>query len=430
MSMFTRLVVVVASVVGVLALAGPAIAGSANMGTDSSGAVYVEYKANQGDKNTLSVSSCGTSCVSFADAGVSIAAGWGWFQDYGCINPELVGVPIGVGVAGPFTANCSHRMRPIDYLVIDLADGDDTLTIGSSLPSSIITFVDGGTGDDALSGGPTIDNLYGNVGNDRLVGGTNCDNLGGQDGNDLLDGGLAGDNLNGGNGSDIADYSGRTFPLFVSLDLHRSGNLGPCNGSPLGNDGEFGEGDNVSTNIETVLGGQQNDALFGNGAANVLVGNLGDDRLDGGLGADDLIGGGGIDTADYMGRTISVSVTLDGLANDGQPGEFDRVAQIENVGGGSGDDQLTGDAGSNRLSGGGGRDTLDGGLGSDTLLGDDQADLIRAVDGGMDTVDCGADVDTAFADAFATRPGSMPAPIDAVAACETMNWAHVMPSWP
>jgi Ca2+-binding RTX toxin-like protein len=428
MSMFTRLLVVFASVVGVLALAGPAIAGSANMGTDSSGAVYVVYTANQGDKNTLSVSSCGTSCVRFVDAGVSIAAGWGLWQDYGCSSPER-DVPIGVAAIGPFTANCEHPSR-IDYLLINLEDKDDTLTIDPSLPSSIVTYIDGGTGGDMLSGGPTIDNLWGSVGNDALAGGANCDNLSGQDGNDLLDGGLAADNLNGGNGSDIADYSGRTAPLFVSLDLHRSGSLGPCNGSPLGNDGEYGEGDNVSTNVENILGGSGNDALFGNGAANALFGNLGNDRLDGGLGADNLIGDAGIDTADYTGRTISVTVSLDGLANDGQPGEFDRVALIENVSGGSGDDQLTGDAGSNRLSGGGGRDILDGGLGSDALLGDDQSDLIRAVDGGMDTVDCGTDVDTAFADAFATRPGSMPAPIDAVAACETTNWAHVIPTWP
>src|SRR5439155_556665 len=42
---------------------------------------------------------------------------------------------------------------------------------------------------------------------------------------------------------------------------------------------------------------------------------------------------------------------------------------VENVTGGSGDDQITGSAGNNQLDGGAGDDTLDGGLGADTFIG-------------------------------------------------------------
>lgn len=47
------------------------------------------------------------------------------------------------------------------------------------------------------------------------------------------------------------------------------------------------------TNIENLLGGNFNDTLFGNFAANVLTGGAGDDTLRGGGGDDVLAGGTG-----------------------------------------------------------------------------------------------------------------------------------------
>ena len=67
-------------------------------------------------------------------------------------------------------------------------DGDDTLS--------------GGAQKDHLDGGSGNDRLNGNGGHDRLFGGTNADRLYGYDGNDLLDGGSSGDRLEGGNGAD------------------------------------------------------------------------------------------------------------------------------------------------------------------------------------------------------------------------------------
>jgi hypothetical protein len=410
MKTLTRLLVTAAAA-ALFAPAQPALAASASMGTDNAGSVYVEYFADPQQTNRVTISSCGANCLHIEDAGASIAAGWGWLQSYGCKNPESPG--INTGVAGNLTAHCSHPSR-IDYLVIGLDDRNDTLTIDSSVPGNLIAYANGGPGNDVLSGGPTIDNLYGGEDHDQLFGGGGCDNLQGQNGNDLLDGGPAPDSMDGGSGSDIADYSRRTVPLFVSLDLARSGNLGPCNGSPFGNDGGHGEGDNVDPNIETIWGGSANDALFGDGGANVLFGALGDDRLDGGRGADRIIGDGGVDTADYSGRTARVIVALDGVADDGELGERDFVEQVENVNAGSGDDLLTGDGKGNRLSGGSGRDTLDGGSGWDRLEGGDDADQIRAADSDADTVDCGAGVDSASVDT-----------LDAVSACENLSWSPI-----
>ncbi len=73
-----------------------------------------------------------------------------------------------------------------------------------------------------------------------------------------------------------------------------------------------------------------------------LAGGLGNDVFDGGAGADSFNGGDGIDTLGYSERTLPVTVTLDGIANDGSSGELDNAgATIENtLSGGSGDDKL------------------------------------------------------------------------------------------
>ena len=55
----------------------------------------------------------------------------------------------------------------------------------------------------------------------------------------------------------------------------------------------------------------------------------------------------------YVGRTTSVAVTLDGVFNDGEPGEGDNVAtDVEDAVGGAGDDTMTGSTADNDLLGG------------------------------------------------------------------------------
>ena len=64
----------------------------------------------------------------------------------------------------------------------------------------------------------------------------------------------------------------------------------------IANDGAAGEGDNVATTVEQVLGGSGGDTLTGNGAANTLDGRGGGDTIRGGAGNDTLIGGTGADS--------------------------------------------------------------------------------------------------------------------------------------
>ena len=174
----------------------------------------------------------------------------------------------------------------------------------------------------------------------------------------MLEGGAAGDVHSGGAGTDTADYSARTYAVTADID-------------GAADDGETAEADNVRPDVERLVGGSADDTLVGNAGANVLDGGDGDDSLDPGRGAaDELIGAGGTDTVTYASRTLPVTADLDGVADDGEQGEGDRIAtSVENLTGGSGNDRLTGSAGVNTLNGGSGNDALDGGLGGDLLLG-------------------------------------------------------------
>ena len=274
--------------------------------------------------------------------------------------------------------------------------GDDT--VAGSAGADEIT---GGNGNDNLAGGPGPDRINGDRGNDTLAGGSEDDLLRGGDGDDTvlggseadrveggpgtdtLDGGLGPDVFDGGSGSDTADYSARVNPVFVDLD-----------GNP--DDGEADENDNVTNDVETVIGGSSddrltaitgaartliggagNDSLNGGKAKDTLQGGEGDDTLNPGISDDQLDGGPGTDTADFSTQFNSVTVNLTAGATRivrGHEGprrkiEKDDLRAIENVIGSSKGDTLIGDAGANVLQGGSGPDTLFGGGGPDVLSG-------------------------------------------------------------
>lgn len=205
-----------------------------------------------------------------------------------------------------------------------------------------------------------------------------------------------------------------------------------------GNDQHFGEGGN-----DDIMGGPGND---------VEDGGPGDDRIgfsagitnDDDQGADTVRGGDGTDKLLLNGHAGGMTITLDGLANDGAPGEGDNIAadfeHIEgtgandvftgspgpdkflggggndeihgaggddNLSGEGGDDRVFGEAGNDKVEGTNGADKVDGGPGLDQIYGDIAGcsvfcsfdpDEIFARDGERDTVDCGGGADTAHVD--------------------------------
>jgi Ca2+-binding RTX toxin-like protein len=227
-----------------------------------------------------------------------------------------------------------------------------------------------------------------------------------------------------------------------------------------------GDGDDQITSEETpdtLLGGPGADTLTGGAGGDTLRGGDGADKLRGddpsGVFADVLDGGAGDDELldDYNTGDPSaagaVTITLDGVADDGRAGERDDILGVEtfSVGaigtfagddadnaffapedgppahlmGRGGNDVLTGTdshgdvvdggTGDDTLSGGFGNDTVVGGPGRDNLAGDRPArcnelhcdfmdgfgnDTIDARDGEQDSVQCGPGEDSVLADAI------------------------------
>lgn len=279
------------------------------------------------------------------------------------------------------------------------------------MATTIPTVVHGGEGTDGLFDGVGsnelwgdggTDHLYGGAGDDKLSGGDGDDGLYGQAGDDVMDGGRGTDFFYADAGADGADvmrggdeaddavsYSRRSGPVTVTLD-------------GVADDGAAGENDLVGADIDYVWGGQGDDRLIGNARANtisagsgndhvealggddIVMGGRGDDHLDGGegddgvhggYGADAVLGGAGndhltpgdyqtgkpdssVDVYDggagtdalaYDASPLAVTVSLDGVANDGTPGETDNVLEVENLDGSAYGDTLTGDDGANQL---------------------------------------------------------------------------------
>ena len=252
--------------------------------------------------------------------------------------------------------------------------------------------------DNGLAGGDGTDVMQGFSGDDTMNGGPRGDTYVGGDGDDFFnneDGSDGGDDFLGGYGHDTVSYS-RRHSVTVSID-------------GVANDGwSYGEGDNVKTDVESVLGGWHDDVLSGSAAADVLNGMDGNDTING-LGGDDSLtggedndtlsggagddtmignyrdltpdgadvfnGGSGSDNVSYAARTTRVVVDEDAVGDDGEAGEGDNVkADVEYVTGGSANDSLTGGADTNHLYGGPGDDDLSGGAGADWLFGDAGAD--------------------------------------------------------
>ncbi len=248
--------------------------------------------------------------------------------------------------------------------------GTDTVTYAPRTAAVTVRF-DGKNNDGEAGENDSIasdvENITGGAGDDTLVGDAGNNTIDGGPGNDYIEPGKGADVIIGGAGTnDRVSYLDRTQPVNVSLD-------------GVANDGEAGENDLVGSDVESVYGGSGNDTITGNNGNNVLRGNAGsdtisggpgDDVIDGGTGTDTLSGGTGIDTLSYDTRSDPVTIRLDGVANDGAPGENDNAAgDFENAYGGSGDDTIIGNSGPNYLAGNGGNDYLEPQQGRDTISG-------------------------------------------------------------
>jgi len=271
------------------------------------------------------------------------------------------------------TATCPAA--GIKTISVDAGDRDDSITLdASTIPSTITENLDGGPGNDSVTGANTPGSVKGGSGNDRTTGRGTVD---GGPGNDIVTGSPAADNIRGGTGRDVLDGGdgpddiaggGSTDTLVYPASRPNGVNvtIGSGNGNDGGPQDQGASGrDTVHGDIEVLVGTNQGDALVGDNSSETLIG----------LGGDDLVvGNGGVDTV----------LGFDG--NDLLIGESGN----DLVRGGPGNDRLFGKSGGDRLAGGPDDDFLRGGPGRDVMKGKNGIDRINARDGERDVkISCG-----------------------------------------
>lgn len=166
----------------------------------------------------------------------------------------------------------THAM-PMDGLI-------DALDI---LANNNANVIEGGAGDDRLSGRGGADVITGAGGIDQIYGGGGDDTLSGGDGDDLLIGGKGNDEIFGNMGEDRLDGG-------EGADVLWGGGGEDVLKGASGTDHLIG-----GTGDDRLDGGKGADHLEGRSGKDNLKGGVGNDVLDGGLGSDRLVGGPGAD---------------------------------------------------------------------------------------------------------------------------------------
>ena len=250
---------------------------------------------------------------------------------------------------------------------LDGGAGNDTVDYSRAGGNVIVDLSTGNVvsdGDGSADTVTNIENITGSDGNDVLRGDNISNVIDGGDGDDSLRGAGGSDTLDGGDGIDEVDYSQAAGDVTVDLGA-----------GTAANDGD-GSSDALS-NIENVVGSDNNDDLTGNASDNDIAAGIGDDRLVGGAGDDTLDGGTGTDTVDYSAATGGVTANMFGgtVSDDGE-GDTDSISNIENFVGSDFADDVTGDNENNDIDGGEGDDVLRGRAGDDRLTGGDGVDTV------------------------------------------------------
>ena len=300
--------------------------------------------------------------------------------------------------AADFVARIGSADAPVGIAAADFAPGT-FLSFGGG-------FVRAGTaGDDSLAGGSLGETFLGSAGSDRIAGGLGAPNgvsyaglvgpiaavvngaatwsVTKPDGTDTLADIHA---IAGTAGADTLDGSGAGPGFFASSLEGRAGADTLIGNSTTGVQASYG-GSPAAVVVDLTLGTAEDgwgatDTLLDirrvavtSAFADTVLGSFADDVfLSGSAGNKTFDGRGGLDEYRYVGPgqvTIVLASTRFGDIVQGayalKPNGTDRLAGIEIVVGGGGNDSLRGSAAEERLAGGMGQDTLDGGNGFDTV---------------------------------------------------------------
>jgi hypothetical protein len=202
-----------------LCLVVPASASATRMSVTpgADGSTYVEFRADDGFQNDVTVSQDGSAVV-FHDAG------------------EPITYPNECEPLDAQTVRCATTGTPV-HTTVEVFDLDDRVSV-VGVPNTVVAGARGNdtlstdTGAGALDGGSGDDVLTGSAGDDFIVGAQGKDSLYGGAGNDVVAGDSASaylewdtDLIDGGPGDDLTIYGGRKN-RGVKVDLTRTGGQG------------------------------------------------------------------------------------------------------------------------------------------------------------------------------------------------------------
>lgn len=259
---------------------------------------------------------------------------------------------------------------------IDGGDGNDTIT-GTASADVIM----GNQGSDVLDGGDGDDQFLvteDDTGANRYIGGAGLDTLLGTDASDVIrlsifagdntvetiDGGPGENTIVGTSANNTLDFSGTTLLNIAAID------------GDDGNDTITG-----SASADVIIGGPGSDVLFGGDGDDVFrltAGDTGYDRYVGGEGTDGVLGTDADDEirlSTYLGtntvETIDGGPGINTIVSSGANNTLDfsstNLVNIALIDGGAGNDTITGSGGSDVIVGNEGSDVLIGGDGDDVF---------------------------------------------------------------
>lgn len=257
------------------------------------------------------------------------------------------------------------------------SDGSDNLRGANAyvLGSPTRTILDGGLGNDTITGSWGADDLIGGAGNDVLSDNGNADTTN-----------LA-DRMTGGAGDDTYTITG---PGVIVVEAANQGY-----------DRVFTRDSyQMADNLEqaSLVNSHDGSYLIGNVLANRMVGDSFANTMTGLGGADTMVGGGGNDTYFRYGGEVIVELAGGGVDTVMADVSTTLAAEVENLflidyagaingAGNALNNRLTGNSSANWLNGGVGADTLLGGAGNDTYVTDGLDTLIESdLRAGNDTV--------------------------------------------
>jgi Ca2+-binding RTX toxin-like protein len=331
----------------------------------------------------------------------------------GADNVQVAGAGSSFVVSGlSAQVNVSNSEGTLDNLQVNLLGGNDTFD-ASALPAGVVATltVDGGAGDDVLTGSQGADRLLGGDGNDLIIGGRGNDVALMGDGNDTFvwNPGDGSDTVEGQGGFDTMVFNGANIAEKFDLSANGSrllftrdvGNITmDVNGLEQVNLNALGGADAVTVNdlsatdVTTLNLNLKGSDGNGDGAADSVI-------VNGSAGNDNIhvasFDNGTLIRVGIAALTVKITgaegandqLTVNALAGDDTVDASGLAAGLINLtlNGGAGNDTLTGSQGDDLIIGGTGNDVALMGAGDDTFVWNpgDGSDVVEGQDG-VDTL--------------------------------------------